>query len=110
MTGTRSQYRDGLLLSGSYKSVNYRNLANHRVGVVVCVPHKFVVDSHSKTTTTTTSASSSSSSSSLLSTEMKLLKLTDAKIVHSINGETLVQLVNLILNSSFKRRGYTYQN
>ena len=109
MTGTRSQYRDGLLLSGSYKSVNYRNLANHRVGVVVCVPHKFVVDSHSKTTTTT-SASSSSSSSSLLSTEMKLLKLTDAKIVHSINGETLVQLVNLILNSSFKRRGYTYQN
>ena len=90
MTGTRSQYRDGLLLSGSYKSVNYRNLANHRVGVVVCVPHKFVVDSHSKTT--------SASSSSLLSTEMKLLKLTDAKIVHSINGETLVQLVNLILN------------
>ena len=50
-----------------------RNLANHRVRVVVCVPQK-LVDSQTK-------------ASSLLSTEMKLLKLTDAKIVHSINGQ-----------------------
>ena len=47
-----------------------RNLANHRVRVAVCVPQK-LVELHSKMP--------------LLSTEMKLLKLTDAKIVNSIN-------------------------
>ena len=60
---------------------SFRNLANHRVGVVVCVPQKFV-DSQTKMT------------NSLLATEAKLLKLTDAKIVHSINGNNLLLLLS----------------
>jgi len=47
-----------------------RNLANHRVGVVVCVPQR-LIDSHLK--------------NPLFATEMKLLKMTDAKLVLSIN-------------------------
>ena len=61
--------------------VLFRNLANHRVRVAVCVPQK-LVELHSKMP--------------LLSTEMKLLKLTDAKIVNSINGKLLSFVVLVV--------------
>ena len=49
----------------------FRNLANHCVRVVVCLSQK-LIDSRSK--------------NPLFATEMKLLKMTDAKVVHYING------------------------